>query len=52
MELDGVSRERHDEILVHSRMSDREREVRASDFCTNRLLRKCEIVAVVSEDTQ
>jgi len=29
MELDGASRERHDEILVHSRMSDRERELLA-----------------------
>jgi hypothetical protein len=37
LELDGISRERHDEILVHSQMSDRERVVRASNFCTNTL---------------
>ena len=34
VELDGVSRERHDEILVASQMSGKEREVCVPDLCT------------------
>jgi hypothetical protein len=44
LELDGVSRERHDEVLDQSRMSDKEREVRcATDFCTDTLLKSVKL---------
>jgi hypothetical protein len=53
LELDGVARERHDEVLDSSRISDKEREVRTI-FGTLRMTRSLvhEIAAAPNGNTQ
>ena len=49
VELDDVSRERHDEILVVSQMSSKEREVCVPSFSALLWLSACNLQQILTE---